>query len=68
MYNLLYINRNTNPLNVQVISARINIITAHFQSPRNKAGKNPKKNAVHDKPTGASLIAPVCGFSKVIDV
>jgi len=51
-----------------VIIARIKIIIPHFQSPLNKAGKNPKKKVVHENPTGASFIAPVLGFSKMIDV
>ena len=44
------------------------IIIAHFQSPLNNGGKKPKKNTVHEKPTGASFIAPVLGFLKIIDV
>jgi hypothetical protein len=46
----------------------MSIITAHFQSPLNNGGKKPKNNTVYEKPTGASFIAPVFGFSNIIDV
>ena len=35
-----------------------NITTAHFMSPLINAGKKPKKNVDHEKPTGASFIKP----------
>ena len=39
-------------------TAQTIIINAHLPSPLINAGKNPKKNVVHENPTGASLVKP----------
>src|SRR3990167_4448081 len=61
-------NMNTRLLRLNVKQATTNMIAAHLKSPRNKAGKKPKKNTVHEKPIGASFMAPVLGFLNTTDV
>ena len=64
MQSLLMMNINTKLLRPHVIKANMKQIANHFQFPRNSIGIGPKNAVVHEKPTGASFICPVRGFSK----
>ncbi|MNF95881.1 hypothetical protein D3C84_786500 [compost metagenome] len=61
-------NMNTKLLRPNVTQATMNMIAAHLMSPRNSGGRKPKKNTVHEKPIGASFMAPVLGFLNTTDV
>ena len=50
--------QNTKDENPKVKKPIANITNAHFISPLINAGKKPKNNVVHEKPTGASFIKP----------